>query len=390
MWDSIQYSRFIRDIRILMRTDGPWQWVIAIILAIIATIIIKALLRALETHVASRLGRWTRHFQRYHQFEDTIFKMLAQTKPYVIFVWILYPFIEFMYTNRQTNTISRGVLIVATSLQVTLWGFYIVRRWRENFLSKKVGKDDSSVSALGLMSATLKGFIATTVLLICLNNLGINVGALVAGLGVGGIAVALAAQNFLGDVFASLSIVLDKPFIVGDFIMVGTEMGTVENIGIKTTRVRSLSGEELIFSNRQLLEGSIKNFKRMWRRRVVIRFSVPYSTSREHVQDIPVWIKEWISAQDQLEFDRCHLAQFGEWSLNFELVYWVKDPDYGLHMDLQQNFYLHLIERFQKHRVQFAIPGQSLFVEKFPRDLMSLSSWKEEGRPDEVQRPAES
>ena len=163
-------------------------------------------------------------------------------------------------------------------MQVAIWGFYVIKNWRQIYLDQRVKKDPSSSAALGLLFTAVQVTFLIVLVLIGLSNLGVDITALLAGLGVGGIAVALAAQNILGDLLASLSIVLDKPFVVGDFIVAGSEKGTVEHIGIKTTRLRSLSGEELIFSNKDLLESRVQNFKRMWVRRVVQSFVVVYST----------------------------------------------------------------------------------------------------------------
>ncbi len=174
-------------------------------------------------------------------------------------------------------------------------------------------------------------------LLLALDNLGVDVTALVAGLGVGGIAVALAVQSILGDLFASLSIVLDKPFVIGDFIIVGDLLGTVENVGIKTTRVRSLSGEQLIFSNADLLNSRIRNYGRMYERRVVFTVGVTYDTPRHKLEDF---------------------------SLDFETVYYVQDPAYNLYMDIQQAINLELYQRFADEGIEFAYPTQTLFLAK--------------------------
>jgi small-conductance mechanosensitive channel len=202
----------------------------------------------------------------------------------------------------------------------------------------------------------------SAVVLLALDNLGVDITALVAGLGVGGVAVALAVQNILGDLFASLAIVLDKPFVLRDFIIVGDLLGTVEHIGLKTTRVRALSGEQLIFSNADLLSSRIRNFGRMFERRVVFQIGVTYQTPRGKLEAIPGIIRDAITAQDGTRFDRSHFAAYGDFSLNFESVYYVLSPDYNRYMDIQQAINLRIHERFEAEEIEFAYPTQTLFL----------------------------
>ncbi len=197
-----------------------------------------------------------------------------------------------------------------------------------------------------------------------LDNLGVNITTLVAGLGVGGIAIALAVQNILSDVFCSVAILVDKPFQVGDFIIVGDMMGTVEKIGIKTTRVRSLSGEQLVFSNADLVNSRIRNYKRMQERRVVFSFGVIYQTPADKLEHIPAMVKEIIESVDQARFDRTHFKQFGDSSLDFECVYYVLSRDYNLYMDIQQKINLELFTRFEKEGIEFAYPTRTLYISK--------------------------
>jgi small-conductance mechanosensitive channel len=181
---------------------------------------------------------------------------------------------------------------------------------------------------------------------------------------VGSIAVALAIQNILADLFASLSIALDQPFVIGDFIIVDDYLGTVENIGLKTTRVRSLSGEQLVFANNDLLNSRIRNYKRMGERRVLFTFGVIYQTPIEQLEQISAWVKEIIQTHEQARFDRAHFKSFGDSALVFEVVYYVQSPDYNLYMDIQQAINLALMKRFEKNGIEFAYPTQTLFIAK--------------------------
>ncbi|HSB55513.1 MAG TPA: mechanosensitive ion channel family protein, partial [Gemmatimonadales bacterium] len=198
--------------------------------------------------------------------------------------------------------------------------------------------------------------------LLVLDNLGVNISTLMAGLGIGGVAIALATQNILGDLFASLSIVLDKPFVVGDFIVVGDLMGTVERVGLKTTRLRSLSGEQLIFANADLLGSRVRNFKRMSERRVLFDLGVTYETQAATLSRIPAMLREIVDAERGVRFDRAHLRSFDASAVTFEVVYYILDPDYNRFMDTQQRINLAIFRRFEAENVEFAYPTQTLYV----------------------------
>ncbi len=200
--------------------------------------------------------------------------------------------------------------------------------------------------------------------LILLDNVGVRVSALVAGLGIGGLAVAFAAQKVLGDLFSYFSIFFDRPFEIGDFIIVGEFQGTVEHIGLKSTRVRSLSGEQLIFSNTDLISSRLRNYKRMVNRRVVFRIGVPYQTSQEKVGRIPGIIEKIIREIPGAIFDRAHFASFGDFSLIFEAVYFVEGGDYLKYMDIQQKINLAIMEAFAREKISFAYPTQTVYVSK--------------------------
>jgi small-conductance mechanosensitive channel len=202
----------------------------------------------------------------------------------------------------------------------------------------------------------------SAVVLLTIDNLGYDVTALVAGLGIGGIAVALALQNVLGDLFASLSIILDKPFVVGDFIIVGDMLGVVEKIGLKTTRVKSLSGEQIVFSNGDLLSSRVRNYKKMQERRVAFKFGVLYSTPVDELEKIPGYVKEIIEGLDQTRFDRAHFQAFGASSLDFEIVYYVLGADYNLYMDIQQTINLGIARKLQERGVGFAFPTRTVHL----------------------------
>ena len=256
------------------------------------------------------------------------------------------------------------VVIIALIIQAGLWGAAALEVYSEQYRKRQLEKDPASVTTLNVLKIIGKVMLWGIVLLLVLENLGVNITALVAGMGVGGIAIALAVQTILGDLFASLSIVLDKPFVVGDFLIVGDLLGSVEHVGLKTTRLRSLSGEQLVFSNSDLLNSRIRNYGRMYERRLQFEIGVTYQTPRDKIIKIPQIIREAIEKMDKTRFDRSHFKEFGASALTFESVYYVLGPDYNTYMDIQQAINLHIHECFEQEGIEFAYPTQTLFVQK--------------------------
>ena len=201
-------------------------------------------------------------------------------------------------------------------------------------------------------------------LLFLLANLGFDITAVVAGLGIGGIAIALAAQALLGDLFAYFVILFDKPFELGDFLIFGDILGSVERIGVKTTRLRSLGGERIIVSNSDLTNSRVRNYKRMENRRVVFKVGVVYGTPLEQVKEIPALLRTAVEQEELAIFDRAHFASYGDWSLVFEVVYNVASPDYNLFMDIQERINLAIYESFSEREIEFAFPTQTVHLEQ--------------------------
>ena len=199
-------------------------------------------------------------------------------------------------------------------------------------------------------------------LVFLLGNWGIEVTPIIAGLGIGGIAVALAAQNILGDLFSYFVIFFDRPFEAGDFIIVDDKMGTIEYVGIKTTHIRALGGEQIIIGNSNLTNSRIHNYKRMARRRVVFGIDVEYGTPFEKLNRIPSLLKSIVEQQKLVTFDRAHFASYKDWSLRFEVVYYVLSADYNVFMDTQQSINLDIYKEFEQEKISFAFPTQTMFV----------------------------
>lgn len=263
-------------------------------------------------------------------------------------------------------SVIQGVAIVAMAVQALIALNVVVSDAVSFYVARARGQDGQPspevASSAGVVKFVILVVVSAIVVLFALDNIGVDITAMVASLGIGGIAVALAVQSVLGDLFSSLSIVLDKPFVVGDFIIVGDKMGTVEKIGLKTTRVRALSGEQLIFSNSDLLGSRIQNYKRMQQRRVVMGFGVTYQTPKEAVRAIPGAISEIIRGIEGTQLDRAHFAKFGASSLDFEVVYLVLSAEFNVYMDIQQKINLALMERLETMGVEFAYPTQTVFL----------------------------
>lgn len=228
----------------------------------------------------------------------------------------------------------------------------------------RIAERKTDPALANLLSKLTKILLWVVAVLIIIQNLGYNISTLVAGLGIGGIAVAFAIQNILSDIFSSFSIYFDKPFQVGDFIIIGSDMGTVKKIGVKSTRIQTLQGEELVVSNKELTSTRVHNYKKMQKRRIVFTFGVVYDTSTEKLKKIPVIVKDIIDSIEITETDRVHFNKFGDFSLNFEVVYYLNSSDYNEYMNTQQKINFSIKEQFEKEGIVFAYPTQTIFVNK--------------------------
>ncbi len=338
-----------------------WRWLAVIAVSVLLTLMIKLVLG----FISKRVRKWVS--QTHFFWDDIAPNIIDGLKTPVLFFIIFYLLSTSLQRTETTEKIFTFLVICAISLQIAYWGLYLLRVWNEHVLKRKIEVDPSSAAALSLLNTALQGIFLIIVFLIALSNLGVNVTALVTGLGVGGIAVALAAQNILGDFLASLSIALDKPFVVGDFIANDQLAGTVEAIGIKTTRVRSIAGEQVVLSNKDLLESRLQNYKRMQERRVVQTVGVLYNTPTAVLREIPSWIKEIIEKQNTCRFDRCHLMNFDDSWLKFEFVFYILSAEYNVFMDAQQVILLEILERFEREKVGIAYPSRSIYLEQMPK-----------------------
>jgi small-conductance mechanosensitive channel len=286
----------------------------------------------------------------------------ATRLPFLIGIALLVGASQLTLTVRLAKWVDYAWILVLVS-QVALWAQRLVGVTVSRSFERQKTVNPAAATHLMLGGLIARIFIWTIAALITLDNFGFNISTLMASLGIGGIAVALAAQNILGDLFASVSIALDKPFVLGDFIIVDDYMGTVEYVGMKTTRLRSLGGEQIIFSNSELLKNRIRNYKRMQERRVVFEFGIAYETTLPEVEAIPQRVQKIIEHQKELaRFDRAHFKGYGDSALQFEVVYYVLSADYNQYMDIQQAINLALLRDFRERDIGFAYPTRTLYI----------------------------
>lgn len=303
-----------------------------------------------------------------NKWDDIIVYTLEQTTHLWMVGSAIYISSSFIPHPRLWNHYIDRTFFVLTMLQIAIWANYLVDRWIVMTVNRKTRYNPAAASSISLIQLLAKIFILSAVVLFTLNNLGIKITTILAGLGVGGIAVALALQKILGDLFSSLSIVMDKPFVVGDFIILDQYMGEVERIGLKTTRIRSLGGEQIIISNSDLLAARIRNYKRMHERRVAFPLSLPLTMKGEQMKKAVSLITAIVNSKQRVRFDRCHFMSIGKMSMDIELVYYVLSDDHNVHMDILQDILIDIQKAFEAEDIAFARPVQTVTVE--PRDFI--------------------
>jgi small-conductance mechanosensitive channel len=337
------------------------DWLIAFGIAAIISIVLFFLKRL----VASRLARFAERTAT--DIDDLVASLLDRINPIFLLITGLYSGSWWLSLSSDSRVLTDNVFFVAVMFQLGLSGGRFL-----GYLLKKTTRlreyDDpaaqTSLSVLGFLSRLL---LWSILFLIVLDNLGVNITALIASMGIGGIAVALAAQSILGELFASLSIAIDKPFVIGDFIVIDGFAGSIEKIGMRTTQIRSLGGELIVFSNTDLLKSRMRNFKRMQERRILFTLDVVYGTPASKVERIPAIVREIIEAEETMaRFDRAHFKGYGPSSLVFEFVYYVLSREYNDYMDVQQRINLSIYRRFESEGIGFAFPTQTLHIGSVP------------------------
>ena len=336
----------------LISNEAIYNWVVAAGITGLVFLVLYIARSQILKRLTARAGQWY----------SIVAEVLSHTHVLFLISIALYVGSLALDPSQSAVTVIQSIIAVGLLVQGAMWINGVISYALERRLRRKLenGEDDGAVVAI--LGVLLRVVLWVVVILLVLDNLGVKTSGLLASLGITGVAVALATQNILSDLFASFSIALDKPFAIGDFIVVGNEMGTVEHIGLKTTRVRSLTGEQVVFSNNDLLTSRIHNFKRMSERRVIFSLGVTYETPYEKLQAIPGIIKDIVESQALTRFDRAHFKEYGDFALVFEVVYYVATSDYNTYMDMHQHINLEVFRRFQDEAISFAYPTQTLYV----------------------------
>ncbi len=317
------------------------------------------ILRLFKKIIVTRLKRWADRTES--TIDDFAVNALERFALPALNFFIVYAGVGYLTLSDKADKIVKiAVAVIITFFLLRLISSIALHGLQTYVRRQEQGEE--KIKQLGGIMLILNGIIWIIGLIFLFDNLGYNVGAIIAGLGIGGIAIALAAQNILGDLFNYFVIFFDRPFEIGDFIILDDKMGTVEYIGIKTTRLKSLSGEQLILSNSDLTKSRVHNYKRMQRRRIQFDIGIIYQTSLDRIQEVPSIIKDIIMSIEGITLDRTHFKGYGDFSLIFQTVYFVESPDFNVYMDKQQLINLRLFEEFEKRKIEFAYPTQSLFL----------------------------
>jgi small-conductance mechanosensitive channel len=334
-------------------------WLTATLTAAILFVVLMIARRLLVSRLGALAARTT------NQIDDMVVALIGETRAWVLLVLAIYVgFAPLVLPPRVEMYLPPAAKLVLL-WQAALWGAGAIAFWVKHHLEHRTGTGDrAGVAMINAMGVGAKVILWMLVIITALKSVfAIEITPLITGLGVSGIAVALAVQNILGDLLAALAIVFDKPFDVGDNIGVDTITGTVEHIGLKTTRIRSITGEQIIIGNGDLLKSRLRNFRRMYQRRVLFNLDVTFDTPTDALAKLPAIVEQIVSAQSPVKFDRCHVSSFSESAIRIETVYYVLDPDYKKYMDVQQAINLEILRRFAAEKVKFAFPSRTVYHE---------------------------
>ncbi|HMN43583.1 MAG TPA: mechanosensitive ion channel family protein [Povalibacter sp.] len=335
--------------------NSLWQWTIA------ATVLVSVLLVTLLIRrvIRSRYQRLAATPQT--ELMELPLKVASHTGLLFLVIVSVYAACSVLSLPPKLAKLLLTLLTISAFWQAGVWISTAITSWLSLKQQQALAHDRAAAGSFAIITFVARALIWAIVLLLTLDNLGVNITTLVAGLGIGGIAVALAVQNVLGDLLASLSITLDRPFVVGDAIAVGDFNGTVEQIGIKSVRLRSVNGEQIVMSNADLLSSRVRNFGRMRERRVAFTVGVALDSPPAKLQKLPAALRSIVESEKSTRFDRAHFARIGPGSLDFETVYYVTTANYGTYMDIQQNINLRIIEMLDKEKLELAVPVQRVW-----------------------------
>lgn len=338
-----------------------WRWLVAVLGASAVFGIVWVLKRV----IIRRIVDWATRTRT--DLDDVVVSPAKATSWLLVGVLSAVAGAQVLALSDRPRHVLSIVTLIVVALQLGTWAQAVGRAAIEAW-GRRQQREGSATVVAGLRFA-VRTAVWTLVLLVVLANLGVRIDALLAGLGVGGVAAALAVQNVLGDVFASLAVYFDRPFDLGDFVVVDDVSGTVEVIGVRSTQIRALSGEQIVFPNAKLAASVIRNYRRMTERRVVLSIGVTYGTPVAKLREAAKLVRAAIEAEEGVRFERAHIKGFGAFSLDIEAIYHVLSREYGVFMDRQQEINLRIIESFERDGLDFAFPTQTLHVDGLPRAL---------------------
>ncbi|MFT4154817.1 mechanosensitive ion channel family protein [Parafilimonas sp.] len=330
----------------------------AVVLA--QVIVVWTLFRLLHRFIIASLKKIASRTQS--QVDDALVEAAEKFIIPFLYLIINYGIIQQLTLSAKVDHVLKVAIAVITAYYFIRFINHAVQLSVNLYMQRKDETPERIKQVTGMLSI-FKGFIWLAGIVMLIDNLGYNITTLITGLGIGGIAIALAAQNILTDLFSYFVIFFDKPFSIGDAISVNNAAGTVERIGIKTSHVRSLTGEQLVIPNADLVKSTIKNFKRQQRRGITFKMNVRYDTAAEKLDAIPLFVEQIIKAQPDISFDRCHLVSLGDYSLAFETQYFVESADYMLYLDRQQKIFREILKAFSDKGIDFAFPGQTFILQ---------------------------
>jgi small-conductance mechanosensitive channel len=351
----------------LWHTKFLWNSVGSWLLGLLLFLVTFTVLPLVKGYISSRRRKWAQAQRELPLAVEVVTLLVDRTSKLFLFTLAVTLALTELELPEYIERIVHIAVVLTFWFQVGLWGmaavrFAIGRRGRNG-----TGVDPTLASSIDIILFVAGLAIWTMAFLLALDNLGVQIKPLLAGLGIGGIAVALAVQTVLSDLLASMSIALDKPFTIGDALQVDDVNGTVEHIGVKSTRIRSLTGEQIILSNADILKSRVRNNSRLRERRAAFTLNVAYGTPSDKLRQIPGIVREIVTAQPRTRFDRCHFMAYGEWALRFEVVYFVTVADYAVYADTLQAVNLAILERFEQMDVEFAFPARPFDPALFPK-----------------------
>jgi small-conductance mechanosensitive channel len=345
---------------VLNNAVADWLRAVVIFLVVAAGL---ALLRRVVIHRVAKLARLTST-----DYDDVLVDVLSRTRLLFIIGVALVSAHATLPNGPLAYESVRTFTWIIVFVQAVIWANALIGAIVAGLNARRPVEDQANVAVMRALGTAARFVVFAALFLVALEGVGVKVTPLITGLGIGGIAIALAVQNILADLFGAVSILVDKPFTVGDFVVVDDLKGTIEHVGLKSTRVRSLGGEQIVFSNADLLQSRVRNFKRMLERRVAFTTGVTYQTPKAKLERIPAMIREIVEAQSQVRFERCHFLKFADSWLEFETIYWVLSPEYIVYADIHQAVNLALFQRFEDEKIEFAYPTKTLFVSQAAED----------------------